>query len=284
MQNFFTIIIDALKYISIVSIIDILVVAFIFYKGYMLIKETRAEQLLKGIVFIVALIPISYILKLNTLYFILNKTLAIGVLSVVIIFQPEIRRVLEHLGRSAFEDKYGFEDEEQRNEYVNEIVNAVFNLADTKTGALIAIEQGTGLGEVMTSGTILQAEISSNLLENIFVVNTPLHDGATIIGKNKILAAGCVLPLTNNQDINKKLGTRHRAAIGLSEVSDALVIVVSEETGIVSLAINGRLTRNYDGERLKVILLKIMEHRENKRVKTAGKKVKTWITSALSKK
>lgn len=284
MQNFFTIIIDSLKYISIVSIIDILVVAFIFYKGYMLIKETRAEQLLKGIVFIVALIPISYILKLNTLYFILNKTLAIGVLSVVIIFQPEIRRVLEHLGRSAFEDKYGFEDEEQRNENVNEIVNAVFNLADTKTGALIAIEQGTGLGEVMASGTILQAEISSNLLENIFVVNTPLHDGATIIGKNKILAAGCVLPLTNNQDINKKLGTRHRAAIGLSEVSDALVIVVSEETGIVSLAINGRLTRNYDGERLKVILLKIMEHRENKRVKTAGKKVKTWITSALSKK
>ena len=136
----------------------------------------------------------------------------------------------------------------------------------------------------MTSGTILQAEISSNLLENIFVVNTPLHDGATIIGKNKILASGCVLPLTNNQDINKKLGTRHRAAIGLSEVSDALVIVVSEETGIVSLAINGRLTRNYDKERLKVILLKIMEHRENKRVKTAGKKVKTWITSVLSKK
>ena len=128
------------------SIVDILVVAFIFYKGYMLIKETRAEQLLKGIAFIVILIPISALLKLTMLYFILNKTLTIGVLSVVIIFQPEIRRALEHLGRSAFEDEYGFEDREKRNIYVNEIVTAVSNLAETKTGALIAIEQSTGLG------------------------------------------------------------------------------------------------------------------------------------------
>ena len=257
--------------------------AFIFYKGYFLIKETRAEQLLKGIALIIVLIPISYLFNLSMLYYILNKTLAIGVLSVVIIFQPEIRRALEHLGRSAFEDKHGFENEEQRNKNVNEIVEAVINLAETKTGALIAIEQGTGLGELIASGTEIDSKISANLLENIFVVNTPLHDGATIIGKGRILASGCVLPLTN-QDINKKLGTRHRAAIGLSEISDALVIVVSEETGIISLAINGRLTRNYDRDRLKIILLKIMEERENKRVKTAGKKVKGWITGKLSKK
>ena len=127
-------------------------------------------------------------------------------------------------------------------------------------------------------------EITSNLLENIFVVNTPLHDGATIIGKDKILAAGCVLPLTNNKEINKKLGTRHRAGIGLSEISDALVIIVSEETGIISLAINGRLTRNYDKDRLRSILLKIMDHREEKNVKTAGKKVKTWIVGKINKK
>lgn len=284
MQNFITMITNSLRSMSFIAIIDILVVAFIFYKGYMLIKETRAEQLLKGIVFIVCLIPISYILKLNMLYFILSKTLTIGIISVVIIFQPEIRRALEHLGRSAFEDKHGFDDEEQRNIYVNEIVNAVANLAETKTGALIVIEQGTGIGEIISSGTILEAKITANLLENIFVVNTPLHDGATIIGKNKILASGCVLPLTNNQDINKKLGTRHRAAIGLSEVSDALIIVVSEETGVISLAINGRLTRNYDKDRLRIILLKIMEHRENKKVKTAGKKVKSWITGLVSKK
>ena len=284
MQNFITMVMNSLKSMSFTAIIDILVVAFIFYKGYMLIKETRAEQLLKGIAFIIILIPISAILNLSMLYFILSKTLTIGIISVVIIFQPEIRRALEHLGRSAFEDKHGFVDKEQRNIYVNEIVNAVSNLADSKTGALIAIEQGTGLGEIISSGTIIEAKITSNLLENIFVVNTPLHDGATIIGKDKILAAGCVLPLTNNKEINKKLGTRHRAGIGLSEKSDALVIIVSEETGIISLAINGRLTRNYDKDRLRSILLKIMDHREEKNVKTAGKKVKTWIVGKINKK
>lgn len=284
MQNFITMVMNSLKSMSFTAIIDILVVAFIFYKGYMLIKETRAEQLLKGIAFIIILIPISAILNLSMLYFILSKTLTIGIISVVIIFQPEIRRALEHLGRSAFEDKHGFVDKEQRNIYVNEIVNAVSNLADSKTGALIAIEQGTGLGEIISSGTIIEAKITSNLLENIFVVNTPLHDGATIIGKDKILAAGCVLPLTNNKEINKKLGTRHRAGIGLSEISDALVIIVSEETGTISLAINGRLTRNYDKDRLRGILLKIMDHREEKNVKTAGKKVKTWIVGKINKK
>ena len=284
MQNFITMVMNSLKSMSFTAIIDILVVAFIFYKGYMLIKETRAEQLLKGIAFIIILIPISAILNLSMLYFILSKTLTIGIISVVIIFQPEIRRALEHLGRSAFEDKHGFVDKEQRNIYVNEIVNAVSNLADSKTGALIAIEQGTGLGEIISSGTIIEAKITSNLLENIFVVNTPLHDGATIIGKDKILAAGCVLPLTNNKEINKKLGTRHRAGIGLSEISDALVIIVSEETGMISLAINGRLTRNYDKDRLRSILLKIMDHREEKNVKTAGKKVKTWIVGKINKK
>ena len=284
MQNFITMVMNSLKSMSFTAIIDILVVAFIFYKGYMLIKETRAEQLLKGIAFIIILIPISAILNLSMLYFILSKTLTIGIISVVIIFQPEIRRALEHLGRSAFEDKHGFVDKEQRNIYVNEIVNAVSNLADSKIGALIAIEQGTGLGEIISSGTIIEAKITSNLLENIFVVNSPLHEGATIIGKDKILAAGCVLPLTNNKEINKKLGTRHRAGIGLSEISDALVIIVSEETGIISLAINGRLTRNYDKDRLRSILLKIMDHREEKNVKTAGKKVKTWIVGKINKK
>ena len=284
MQNLISMIMNSLKSMSLTAVIDILVVAFIFYKGYMLIKETRAEQLLKGIAFIIILIPISSILNLSMLYFILSKTLTIGIISVVIIFQPEIRRALEHLGRSAFEDNHGFEDREQRNIYVNEIVNAVSNLSETKTGALIAIEQRTGLGEIISSGTILEAKITSNLLENIFVINTPLHDGATIIGREKILAAGCVLPLTNNKEINKKLGTRHRAAIGLSEISDSLVIIVSEETGVISLAINGRLTRNYDKDKLRTILLKIMENREEKNVKTAGMRVKTWITGKINKK
>ena len=277
MQDFYDLYLNIIKNISIWSILDILVVSFIFYKGYMLIKETRAEQLLKGIIFIITLIPISYILKLDVLNFILNKTLTIGVLAVIIIFQPEIRRVLEHLGRSTFDEIHNSQDGEYRNEVVNEIVTAVESLAATKTGALIAIEQGTGLGEVIANGTVLDAKVSSALLENIFVVNTPLHDGATIIGKGRIKAAGCVLPLTSNNSINKKLGTRHRAAMGLSENSDALIIVVSEETGVISLAVNGRLTRNYDKEKLKTILLKIMENRDSKKVKTAGERVKTWI-------
>lgn len=277
MQEVSTFIMNTLKNISMFAVLDILVVAYIFYKGYSLIKETRAEQLLKGIIFMIAFIPISYILKLEMLNFILNKTLTIGLLSVVIIFQPEIRRALEHLGRSAFEELHSMQDVENRNITVNEIVNAVDNLAASKTGALIVIEKVTRLGEILNSGTILDAKVTSNLLENIFVVNTPLHDGATIIRNDRILASGCVLPLTNNTSINKKLGTRHRAAIGLSEISDSIIIIVSEETGIVSLAINGKLTRGYDKERLRIVLIKLIEHKDKKKVKSAGEKVKSWI-------
>lgn len=277
LNELLSIIIKSFSNMSLWSILDILVVSYIFYKGYMLIKETRAEQLLKGIVLIVVLIPVSYLLKLDMLYFILNKTLTIGVLSVIIIFQPEIRRALEHLGRSAFDDKHYPNNKDGLNTTINEIAIAVQNLAESKTGALIVIEQSTGLNELIGAGTLLDANVTSNLLENIFVVNTPLHDGATIIRNNRILASGCVLPLTNNNTINKKLGTRHRAAIGLSEVSDALVIIVSEETGVVSLAINGRITRGYDKERLKNIIIKVIKNRNEKKVKTAGEKVRSWI-------
>ncbi|MPQ43328.1 diadenylate cyclase CdaA [Clostridium tarantellae] len=271
------IILNSIKNISVWSIIDILVVAFIFYKGYMLIKETRAEQLLKGILLILVLIPVSLILRLNMLNFILTKTLTIGVLSIVIIFQPEIRRALEHIGRSAFDDFHVIEDDEKLDKVITSIVTAVENMAETKTGALIAIEQGTGLSEIASTGTELEALVSSALIENIFFKNTPLHDGATIIRNDRIVAAGCVLPLTENNNINKKLGTRHRAAIGLSETSDALIITVSEETGTISLAVKGRLTRNYDKEKLKSILLKIMKNRRDKRGISYGKKVKGWI-------
>ena len=284
LQDVFMMIANSVKNMSIWSILDIIVVSIIFYKGYVLIKETRAEQLLKGIVLILILIPISYLLRLDMLYFILSKTITIGVLTIVIIFQPEIRRVLEHIGRSAFEDLHGFQDEETLNRVATEIVVAVENLASTKTGALIAIEQGTGLGEVIQNGTMLDAIVSAALLENIFVVNTPLHDGATIIRNDRIVSSGCVLPLTANTDINKKLGTRHRAAIGLSENSDALIIVVSEETGTISLAVNGRLTRNYDKDKLKSILMRIVQNRKNKKVKTLGERVKAWILQIKRKK
>ncbi|MDD7795950.1 diadenylate cyclase CdaA [Clostridium sp. 'White wine YQ'] len=277
MQDFLNLTVNTIKNISIWSVLDILVVAFIFYKGYMLIKETRAEQLLKGIILIVALIPISYVLRLNMLYVILSKTITIGVLTIVIIFQPEIRRALEHLGRTAFDDIHPIQDKEELGKVINEIVNAIESLSKSKTGALIAIEQSTGLGEVIQTGTKIDGIVSSAILENIFVVNTPLHDGATIIRENRIIASGCVLPLTGNGEINKKLGTRHRAGIGISEVSDAIIVIVSEETGTISLAINGRLTRNYDKEKLRTVLTKVIESKQNRRVKTAGERVKAWI-------
>lgn len=278
-MDIFNVIINTVKGISIYAILDIIVVSYIFYKFYMLMHETRAEQLLKGILFIILLIPISSLLHLTTLNWILNKTITIGVLSFVIIFQPEIRKALEHIGRSAFSDKHILEDEERINEVITEISNAVENLSKSRTGALIVIEQTTGLGDVIATGTKIDATISAALIENIFVVNTPLHDGASIIRNDRIAAAGCFLPLTNNNEINKQLGTRHRAAIGISEVSDALVIIVSEETGVISLAVNGNLTRYYTKDRLKDILIRIIKYRKTKKI-TYREKVKSWLKKA----
>ena len=266
---------SSVKNITIWNILDIVVVSYIFYKSYMLIKETRAEQLLKGIVLITLLIPISKWLQLTMLNWILSSIITIAVLSSIIIFQPEIRRALEHIGRSAFAEKHFLEDESIRNQVITAIVTAVDNLSRSRTGALIIIEQLTGLGEIISTGVKIDALISSSLLENIFVVNTPLHDGATIIRNYRILASGCFLPLTSDSDINKQLGTRHRAAIGISETSDALTIVVSEETGTISLAVNGRLTRNYDKDKLKDILLRIIKNRRNKKM-TFRERVKSW--------
>ncbi|MEW8956119.1 diadenylate cyclase CdaA [Clostridium sp.] len=277
------VIFNTIKNISIASVLDILVVAYIFYKGYMLIRETRAEQLLKGILFILALIPISYLLELRVVYTILNKTITIGVLSIVIIFQPEIRRALEHLGRSTFFDRHILDNEEVIEKVISEIVIAVDSLSQSKTGALLVIEQNTGLGEVIATGTNVDAIVSSALLENIFVVNTPLHDGATIIRNDRIISSGCVLPLTSNNTISKKLGTRHRAAMGVSETSDALVIIVSEETGTISLAVNGRLERNFSRDELKFELLKLMKNRKDLRDLTAGERVKKWIIKRKNK-
>jgi diadenylate cyclase len=279
LKDIISLLVSTFKGISFWSILDISVVSYIFYKGYTLIKETRAEQLIKGIALIVLLIPISSLLHLSMFNMLLKQTIVTGVLAIVIIFQPEIRRALEHVGRTAFLEKHLLilEDDEVMEKVTTEIVTAVDSLSKSKTGALIAIEQKTGLAEIITSGTEIDSIVSAALLENIFVVNTPLHDGATIIRNNRIIAAGCVLPLTANTDINKKLGTRHRAAIGLSESSDALVIVVSEETGTISLTVNGRLTRNYDKDRLKDILVRILKRRQSGRKDTMGEKVKMWI-------
>lgn len=274
--------INSLKSINIWTVVDILVVSYIFYKIYMLIKETRAAQLLKGVLLIFLLIPISNMFHLTVLNWILSNTITIGLLSFVIIFQPEIRRALEHIGRSTFNEKHIIESDENIGSTVNEIINAVDSMSKTKTGALIVFEQTTGLGEYIATGTTIDAIVTSGLLENIFVVNTPLHDGAVIIRNNRIVAAGCFLPLSCNTTINKKLGTRHRAGIGISEISDCLTIIVSEETGMISLAVNGHLTRNYTKDRLKDVLIKIIKNRRSKKV-SLGKRVKSWIEKARAK-
>ncbi|GAA0716309.1 diadenylate cyclase CdaA [Clostridium malenominatum] len=270
------IVINSVKNISISAVLDILAVSYIFYKCYSLIRETRAEQLLKGIIFIIIFIPISKLLHLETLYWILSNTITIGVLSFIIIFQPEIRRALEHIGRSAFNDKHILEDEKTTEAVIGQIIEAIMNLSKDKTGALIVIERLTGLGETINTGIKMDAIVSSALLENIFVVNTPLHDGATIIRNDRIISAGCFLPLTSNNSLNKSIGTRHRAAIGLSENSDAIVIIVSEETGTISLAFNGKLTRNYDRDRLKLVLTKIIEKNVVKKL-NFREKVAAWM-------
>ncbi len=283
LMDIINIVINSVKNISIFSVLDILAVSYIFYKCYSLIKETRAEQLLKGIIYIIIFIPISKLLNLDTLYWILSNTITIGVLSFVIIFQPEIRRALEHIGRSAFSDKHILEDEETMEKVINEIIDAIDNLSKSKTGALIVIERLTGLGETINTGVKIDAIVSAALLENIFVVNTPLHDGATIIRNDRIISAGCFLPLTSNNELNKSIGTRHRAAIGLSENSDSIVLIVSEETGTISLAFNGKLTRNYDKDRLKLVLTKIIQKNKEKKL-NFREKVVAWTKKVESNK
>lgn len=275
--------INSIKNMNLSSILDILAVSYIFYKGYMLIKETRAEQLLKGIIFLIILIPISKLLNLEVLSWILSNTITIGVLSFIIIFQPEIRRALEHIGRSAFNERHLTEDEHTMEKIINEIITAVDNLSKTKTGALIVIERATRLGETISTGVKIDAIVSAQLLENIFVVNTPLHDGATIIRSDRIISAGCFLPLTTNKNVDKSLGTRHRSAIGISENSDAIVVVVSEETGTISLAVNGSLTRNYDKDKLRDILFRIVKKDSTRKI-NLREQVTTWIRKTRENK
>lgn len=264
-----------LTHINIINVIDILIVSYIVYKLFMLIRETRAETLIKGLVMVVVVMGASYFIGLKTLYWIIKNAFQIGLIALVILFQPELRRALEHLGRSKlFTNPITITDEEV-DKLTSHIVDAAINLSSTKTGALIVIEQETGLNDYIESGIRLDSELSSQLLENIFVVNTPLHDGAVIIRNNRIAAAACFLPLTEKYDFNKKLGTRHRAALGISENSDAIVVVVSEETGSISLAINGRLTRNYNAERLRDILSRVMKQKLNNKT-TVWERVKSW--------
>ena len=240
------------------DILDILIVAYIFYKIIFWIKETRAWTLFKGVLVILGFAVIAMILHLNTILWILSNTISVGIIAVIIVFQPELRKALEQLGKGKFltyftrADEVGASKASQRT--VEELVKAADKMSAVKTGALILIEQEVPLGDLERTGIPIDAIISSQLLINIFEHNTPLHDGAVIVRSNRIMAATCFLPLTDSDEISMELGTRHRAAIGASEVSDAYVIVVSEETGAISVARGGVLYRNLTTEQLRGML------------------------------
>lgn len=268
-------ILGIIKSINLSNVVDIIIVAYILYKLFILIHDTRAEQLIKGLVFIVVVMKLSQVFGLITLYWLIQNTLTVGLIALIIIFQPELRKALEHLGRSKFLTRKLFDSDEEIQKVVDEITIAAINLSKVKTGALMVIEQETGLNDFMESGIKIDAHVTSALLENIFVENTPLHDGAVIIRRDRIITAACVLPLTE-QYLDKELGTRHRAGVGVTENSDAIAVIVSEETGNISLAINGKLTRNYNIEKLKNILTKALKHNMDID-KTTFKKVKEWL-------
>ena len=248
------------RLIGIGDVIDVVIVAFCVYHLINWLKQTRAMQLVKGIILIFMVMIISDLMNLTVLNYVINTLVQIGMFAIVVLFQPELRSLLESMGRSKVGKMIDFaknKTSDPNEKICDDITNAVMNLAESRTGALIVIERETKLGEIKT-GTIMDANITSQLLENIFVPNTPLHDGAVIIREGRILSAACFLPLTSNSNVAKELGTRHRAALGVSEISDAFTIVVSEDTGKVSIAVNGSLTRNVGRDPLHKALKKIM--------------------------
>lgn len=267
----------ALRFIKVMRIsdcADIFIVTVAVYYFFMAMRGTRAMQLLRGIAIAAILFAVSNFLRLDTVSYILGKVFQGAMIAIIVIFQPELRSLLEHMGRLKLGHFLGLafdtSEEAETASVIEHIAAAAEDLSATKTGALIVIERGTRLGEYMHSGTSLDANVTEELLKNIFVPNTPLHDGAVIIRKNKIITAGCVLPLTANTNLSSELGTRHRAALGLSETSDAAVVVVSEETGKISVAVNGSLMRNMTRQSLTKALTKLL-NRENQAAEAASR-------------
>lgn len=265
-----------LPHIKLTDVLEIIILAYFVYHIINYIKKTRAWVLVKGLLLIAIIWAIATILDLSVLKYIISNTLNVGILAVIIVFQPEFRKALEQLGQknivksiSFFDDPKG-ENDHLSGHDIEEIIEASFELSKTKTGALIVIQRETPLDEYESTGIVIDAKISSQLIINMFEHNTPLHDGAAIIKGNRITAATCYLPLSDNNKLSKDLGTRHRAGIGVSEVTDALVLIVSEETGKVSIAMNGQLVRNIDQDYLKTKLVDLDNRLEDTR------KIKLW--------
>lgn len=242
------------------DILEIIIIAYIIYHILLWFKSSRAWTLLKGIVILLLFIGIAALLQLNTILWIAKNTISVGIIALIVLFQPELRRALEELGRKQiFKNMFDFDDRNAKEERTSdrtiyELVKTAFELGRAKTGALIVLEHKTPLGEYEATGIRVDAIVSMQLLINIFEKNTPLHDGAVIIRDNRVVAATCYLPLTDRTDVNKELGTRHRAGLGISELSDSMTVIVSEETGGVSLAYQGALYQELDEDGLRKYL------------------------------
>lgn len=255
LQTFFSV----MKTFSIWDAIDIGLVAFIIYKGVQVVRETRAEQLVRGLILLVIAYNLSLWLNLKVMSYILVTVVQFGFVAIVVLFQPELRSVLEHMGSSGMDKfrNFGFggkDEESDVRESIDAVCSAASMLQKNRIGALILFERNTKLGEIADTGTLIDAGVSAELVENIFYPKAPLHDGAMIIRDGRVFAAGCFLPLSQNQEISRELGTRHRAALGISESSDVLVVVVSEETGVISLVERGVIKRNLTPDTLRIAL------------------------------
>ena len=281
----------AVAHIRVFDIIDILALAFIIYKAVEFFKETRAGQLIKGIVVLLLLFLVSFWFDLVTIKWLLIKLANSAIIIVAIIFQPELRRALERVGTSKISPLSRVKTISDANAVTSKCIAAVCraagNMQENKIGALIVFERQIMINEIVSTGTVIDAEASSELIQNVFFPKSPLHDGGMVVRLGRVIAAGCILPLTADSGLNSNLGTRHRAAIGMSENSDAVVVVVSEETGTVSLAVDGVLKRNYNAislqEELEKLLLITADEEKPFYAKAYGK-VKKVITNKQEKK
>lgn len=247
-MNSLTNFMNSLQLIRVTDILDIAIISFAVYKLFSLLRNTRAEQVLNGLVIVLVFASVAEILNLNTVSWVMNQFLTVALVFIIVVFQPELRSALERIGRgrSIFTRDRVLRSEKT----IDELVSAMSSLSRQKIGALVVLEREVGLSDIVESGTRLGADVTSELLINIFIPNTPLHDGAVIISEDRILAAACYLPLSSSNTIAKELGTRHRAAIGISERSDCVVVVVSEETGNISVVESGRIDRYLDSDSL----------------------------------
>lgn len=261
--NFFKEFAALVPTIRIMDIVDILVVAFVIYKIILMLQTTSSARIAKSIVIILLLTALTSVLHMYLMNYLLDKILEIGLLALVIMFQPELRRILEKLGSKSFREILSTKQEQRNIDYViSETVKACELMSRERTGVLIVFERTSSLEDYQKTGIVIDARVSSELLRNIFFTKASLHDGAVIIRNERIAAAGCVLPLTENRNISSDLGTRHRAGIGMSEVSDAVVVIVSEETGTISVAISGMLKRHLAPQTLEKLLLNELAPKE----------------------